>query len=106
MDDARTATMTGRYIGQRVPRKEDARLLTGRGTYVDDVGVPGMLQVAFHRSPIARGRIKAIDLSAARALPGVHAVLTAEDLAGYKVDMLSFSWPSRWCRCRCWPAAA
>jgi carbon-monoxide dehydrogenase large subunit len=90
MDDARPATATGRYIGQRVPRKEDTRLLTGRGVYVDDVGLPGMLQVAFHRSPIARGRIKAIDLSAARALPGVYAVMTADDLTGFKVDMLSF----------------
>jgi aerobic carbon-monoxide dehydrogenase large subunit len=89
MDDAKPIS-TGRYIGQRMPRKEDARLLTGRGTYVDDVGLPGMLQVAFHRSPIARGRIKSIDLSAARALHGVYAVLTAEDLAGFKVDMLSF----------------
>ncbi|AXQ28531.1 xanthine dehydrogenase family protein molybdopterin-binding subunit [Solimonas sp. K1W22B-7] len=80
----------GTYIGQRVPRKEDTRLLTGRGTYVDDVGLPGMLQVAFHRSPIARGRIKSMDLSVARQLPGVHAVLTAEDLKGFKVDMLSF----------------
>jgi aerobic carbon-monoxide dehydrogenase large subunit len=90
MDDARPAVATGRYIGQRVARKEDTRLLTGRGTYVDDVGVPGMLHAAFHRSPIARGRIKAMDLSAAQTLPGVHAVLTAEDLAGFKVDMLSF----------------
>ncbi|HSW12931.1 MAG TPA: xanthine dehydrogenase family protein molybdopterin-binding subunit [Solimonas sp.] len=80
----------GNYIGQRVPRKEDTRLLTGRGTYVDDVGLPGMLQVAFHRSPIARGRIKSMDLSVARQLPGVHAVMTAEDLNGFKVDMLSF----------------
>lgn len=84
------APVEGRYIGQRVPRKEDARLLTGRGTYVDDVSVPGMLHVAFHRSPIARGRIKSIDLSIAKQLPGVHAVLLASDMARYKVDMLSF----------------
>jgi carbon-monoxide dehydrogenase large subunit len=81
---------TGRYIGQRVPRKEDTRLLVGRGVYVDDVNLPGMLQVAFHRSPIARGRIKSIDLAAAREVPGVFAVLTAADLAHFKVDMLSF----------------
>ncbi|WP_370306809.1 xanthine dehydrogenase family protein molybdopterin-binding subunit [Sinimarinibacterium flocculans] len=90
MDDARSAASTGRYIGQRVARKEDTRLLTGRGVYVDDVGVPGMLHVAFHRSPIARGRIRSIDLSAARALPGVFALVTADDLARFKVDMLSF----------------
>ncbi len=89
MNSPETPT-AGRYIGQRVPRKEDTRLLTGRGTFVDDVGLPGMLQVAFHRSPIARGRIKSIDLSVARQLRGVHAVMTAEDIARFKVDMLSF----------------
>ncbi|HET8882819.1 MAG TPA: molybdopterin cofactor-binding domain-containing protein, partial [Solimonas sp.] len=83
-------TKTGSYIGQRVARKEDTRLLTGRGVYVDDAGPPGALHVAFHRSPIARGRIKAIDVAAARALDGVYAVLTAADLARYEVDMLSF----------------
>ncbi|CAN7467635.1 xanthine dehydrogenase family protein molybdopterin-binding subunit [Phenylobacterium sp. LjRoot219] len=79
-----------RYIGQRMPRKEDPRLLTGKGTYVDDVVLPGMLHAAFVRSPMARGRIKAIDASAARDLPGVHAVLTAEDLAVTPVTMHSF----------------
>ena len=49
-----------RFIGQRVPRKEDARLLTGKGTFVDDVVLPGMLHAAFVRSPIARGRIRSI----------------------------------------------
>lgn len=90
MSAAEAPAAPGVYIGQRVPRKEDARLLTGRGVYVDDVSVAGMLHVAFHRSPIARGKIKSIDLSIARQLPGVHAVLIAEDLARYKVDMLSF----------------
>jgi aerobic carbon-monoxide dehydrogenase large subunit len=79
-----------RYIGQRVARKEDARLLTGRGTFVDDVVVPGMLHAAFVRSPIARGRIRSIDISAARDMPGVRAVLTAADLARFKIEMLSF----------------
>jgi len=69
-----------RFVGQRIPRKEDRRLLTGRGTYVDDVTAPGMLYVAFVRSPIAKGRIRSIDATAARALPGVRAVLTAEEL--------------------------
>ncbi|WP_428310064.1 xanthine dehydrogenase family protein molybdopterin-binding subunit [Hydrocarboniphaga sp.] len=83
-------TRTEGYIGKRVARTEDTRLLMGRGVYVDDVGLPGMLQVAFHRSPIARGKIKSVDLSVAREIPGVYAVLTAQDLARYKVDMLSF----------------
>jgi carbon-monoxide dehydrogenase large subunit len=79
-----------RYIGQRVPRKEDGRLLTGRGTFVDDVVVPGMLHCAFVRSTIARGRILGIDTAAARAMPGVQAVFTAEDLAKIPVTLLSF----------------
>ena len=83
-------TRTEGYIGKRMARTEDTRLLTGRGVFVDDVSLPGMLQVAFHRSPIARGRIKAIDIAAAREMPGVYAVLIAEDLARFKVDMLSF----------------
>jgi carbon-monoxide dehydrogenase large subunit len=79
-----------RYIGKRLPRSEDARLLTGRGTYVDDIELPGMLHVAFVRSPIARGRIRAIDTSVGLDLPGVYAIYTAADLARFKIDMLSF----------------
>lgn len=79
-----------RFVGQRLPRKEDARLLTGRGSYVDDVVLPGMLHVAFARSPIARGAIKSIDLTQARALPGVRAVYTADDLARFNIEMVSF----------------
>ena len=84
------AINAARFIGQRVPRKEDARLLTGRGTFVDDVIVPGMLHVAFVRSPIARGQIRSIDLSAARDMPGVRAIMTAEDLSALKIDMLNY----------------
>ena len=79
-----------RYIGRRVPRKEDGRLLTGRGTFVDDVAAPGMLHVAFHRSPIARGRITSIDISAAKELPGVFAVLTFDDIRERGVGLLTF----------------
>ncbi len=81
---------TGRYIGQRVRRKEDPRLLTGRGQFVDDIVVPGMLHAAFTRSPIARGRIVSIDTAIARDVPGVHAVYTQADLAHFKVDMINF----------------
>ncbi|MGR4863099.1 xanthine dehydrogenase family protein molybdopterin-binding subunit [Caulobacter sp. LARHSG274] len=85
------AINAGRFVGQRVPRKEDGRLLTGRGTFVDDVVVPGMLHAAFVRSPIARGRIRAIDLSAAQAMPGVQAVMIAEDLLSkLKIQMLNY----------------
>ncbi len=73
-------TVAARYAGARVPRVEDPRLLTGHGTYVDDVVRPGMLHVCFVRSPLARARIEGIDVSEALALEGVHAVFTAEDL--------------------------
>ena len=79
-----------RYIGQRVPRKEDPRLLTGRGQFVDDISLPGMLHCAFARSPIARGRIVSIDTKNAAALPGVHKIFLAADLAAQPVTMLSF----------------
>jgi carbon-monoxide dehydrogenase large subunit len=69
-----------RYVGARVNRVEDARLLTGRGTYVDDISLPGMLHAYFVRSPHARAAIRGIDASAALALTGVHAVFTAADL--------------------------
>lgn len=69
-----------RYAGTRVPRVEDARLLTGHGTFVDDITRPGMLHACFVRSPFARAVINSIDTSAALALPGVHAVFTAADL--------------------------
>ena len=70
----------GRYAGARVPRVEDRRLLSGRGTFVDDVERPGMLHCCFVRSPYARARIVSIDVSEAVALPGVHAVFLGADL--------------------------
>ena len=71
------------YLRARVPRNEDARLLTGRALFVDDVQLPGMLHVAFVRSEHAHGRLTSVDVSAARLRPGVHAVYTAADLGDY-----------------------
>ena len=73
-------TVVTRYAGTRVPRVEDTRLLTGKGTFVDDIQRPGMLHACFVRSPFAHATINGIDASAALALPGVHAVFTAADL--------------------------
>ena len=70
-------------VGKRVLRNEDARLLTGRALFVDDVQVPGMLHAAFLRSDDAHGRLGSIDVSAARTRPGVVAVFTAGDLGAY-----------------------
>lgn len=86
--DAPHVTAGGpRYVGARVGRVEDARLLTGHGTYVDDVQRPGMLHAAFVRSPLPRARIRSIDGTRAEALPGVHAVFTAADLNGDVVEL-------------------
>jgi carbon-monoxide dehydrogenase large subunit len=73
-------TTAARYVGTRVHRIEDARLLTGRGSYVDDVVLPRMLHARFVRSPFARAAIRSIDASDALALPGVRFVFTAADL--------------------------
>ena len=73
----------GQYIGKRIPRNEDARLLTGQALFVDDVHLPNMAHVAFLRSPYAHARIKAIDVSAALEVPGVIAIHTAESLGDY-----------------------
>jgi carbon-monoxide dehydrogenase large subunit len=78
-----------RFIGQRLPRREDARLLVGRGTFVDDVVLPGMMHGAFHRSTIAHGEVRSIDAEAALRLPGVFAVITAKDLEPMKLGTLN-----------------
>jgi carbon-monoxide dehydrogenase large subunit len=69
-----------RFAGSRIGRVEDARLLTGEGTFVDDIARPGMLHACFVRSPVARARVAGIDAGEARALPGVHAVFVAAEL--------------------------
>src|SRR3954453_3109646 len=72
-----------RYSGMRVARVEDARLLTGHGTYVDDIRLPGMLHASFVRSPFARAAIRGINTDAALATPGVRGVFTAAALSPY-----------------------
>ena len=72
-----------RFMGESPLRLEDARLLTGRALFVDDVELPGMLHVAFLRSDFAHGVLRRVDGSAARQRPGVAAVYTALDLGAY-----------------------
>ncbi|MDE2503505.1 MAG: carbon monoxide dehydrogenase, partial [Burkholderiales bacterium] len=67
-------------LGESRLRKEDARFIQGKGNYVDDMKLPGMLHMDIVRSPVAHARIKKIDKSEALKVPGVVAVLTAEDL--------------------------
>ncbi|MFB6784628.1 xanthine dehydrogenase family protein molybdopterin-binding subunit [Streptomyces sp. NPDC056352] len=71
---------TDQLVGRSVARREDPRLLTGRGRFVDDIALPGMLHAQFVRSTVAHGEIVSVDLSAVRQVPGVVAAFTAEDL--------------------------
>jgi carbon-monoxide dehydrogenase large subunit len=72
-------------IGDSIRRKEDDRFIRGRGNYVDDISLPGMLHMAILRSPYAHARIRSIKVDAAQALPGVVAVVTGELLAQHKL---------------------
>jgi carbon-monoxide dehydrogenase large subunit len=79
-----------RLIGKSIKRREDPRFITGRGTYVDDVKLPGTAFAAFVRSPHAYARIKAIDTAAALKHPGVVAIFTGKDMTG--VNSLPCGW--------------
>ena len=70
-----------KLVGARVKRREDPRLIQGRGTYVDDIKIVGMLHLAFVRSDVAHGRIRSVDTSAAEAMDGVEAVYTGAQIA-------------------------
>src|SRR5713101_1998072 len=72
-------------IGDSIKRKEDDRFIRGRGNYLDDIVLPGMLHMAIHRSPFAHARIKSIKTDAAQAVPGVVAVVTGALLAQHKL---------------------
>src|SRR5690349_17737228 len=75
-----------RFIGQPIPRKEDARLLTGRGQFSDDFRFSGQTYAAIVRSPHAHARIVRIDASAAKKMPGVLGVFTGEDCLADKLQ--------------------
>ena len=68
------ASVLPKLVGQRVKRREDSRLIQGRGTYGDDVKIAGMQHLTFKRSDVAHGRIRSIDTSAVEAMDGVEAV--------------------------------
>jgi carbon-monoxide dehydrogenase large subunit len=78
---------TNLLVGSPIERLEDPRLLRGRGQFVDDLTRAGVLHAAILRSSVAHGRIRSIDTWAARALPGVHAIITAADI-GEKVPII------------------
>ena len=73
--------MSNRYIGESVKRREDKRFITGKGRYTDDIVLPGMLHAHFVRSPYAHARVVSVDLAEAKAMPGVIAIYTGDDVA-------------------------
>ena len=75
-----TTFPAGSLVGAPVRRVEDPDLLTGRGTYIDNLSIDGMLELAFVRSTVAHARLESVDTSAARDMPGVVGVYAADDL--------------------------
>jgi len=87
-----TEERAGQEVGKARLRKEDARLITGRTTWTDNMVLPGMLHVAVLRSPVAHARITSIDASAAKDAPGVVAVFTGQDLKDEQ-GSIPCAWP-------------
>ena len=88
---ANEAALPTPYIGQSLRRREDAKFLAGKGRYVDDMKLPGMVYLAILRSPHAHARITGVDLSAARAAAGVRLALAGADLTG-KIGNIKPNW--------------
>jgi carbon-monoxide dehydrogenase large subunit len=84
--------MSATGIGAAVRRKEDLRFITGKGQYTDDVVRPGETRAVFVRSPHAHAKFKNVDISAAKTMPGVVAVLTGAELATDKIGNLICGW--------------
>ena len=87
------ATETTQYIGAPVPRREDRKLLTGQGSFLDNMTLPGMLWMALVRSPYPHARIVSVDVAAAAQAPGVVAAYSGHDLAGEWAGPLPCAWP-------------
>ena len=80
MSTVEQLTPSEKWVGQAMRRKEDPRMITGRGRYVDDIALPGMLHMAVVRSTEAHAKIVSIDTSGAKSALGVHGVFTADDI--------------------------
>jgi len=87
------ATEHATYIGAAVPRKEDRKLLTGQGSFVDNLTLPGMLWMALVRSPYPHARIVGVDVAGAVGAPGVVAAYSGHDLAEEWAGSLPCAWP-------------
>src|ERR671932_350905 len=88
----RPSGVIGTPLGASVRRREDPRFLTGRGTYTDDIKIPGATYAAFVRSPFAHARVRAVDATAARSLPGVVTVFTGQDMLNGGVQPMPVGW--------------
>src|SRR5262245_53365339 len=86
--------VTPNMLGLPIKRGEDPRLVSGSGAYLEDIVLPGLLHLAFARSPHAHARIGRIDVSAAGGLPGVVAIASAGDVDAAFPDDLPGEWPS------------
>src|SRR4029078_13358858 len=82
-----TTPVLPKLIGQRVKRREDPRLIQGRGTYVDDIALVGMLHLAFKRSDLAHAKVQSIATTAAASMDGVEAVFTGKQIAEFLAPM-------------------
>jgi aerobic carbon-monoxide dehydrogenase large subunit len=82
-----------RWVGGGILRKEDPELLTGQGRFIDDLALPGMVWLAFVRSPVAHANLTRVDVSAAKEQPGVVAAFTGQDLADEWAAALPCAWP-------------
>src|SRR2546425_4548475 len=87
MSEPRTSPEIG-GMGHSIKRKEDPRFIRGKGNYVDDIQLPGMVYLDIVRSPFAHAQITRIDTAKALAIPGVLAVITGQDLAKYKLHWM------------------
>ncbi|MGH2671152.1 MAG: xanthine dehydrogenase family protein molybdopterin-binding subunit, partial [bacterium] len=81
-----------KLFGSSIKRREDPRLITGKGVFTDDVKLPGQTYAAFVRSPHAHARVRRVDVSKARAVPGVVAAFSGKDLAEGGVNPLPCGW--------------
>ena len=83
--------MAADVLGAPIKRVEDPRFITGKGRYVDDISMPGMVHMAILRSPYAHATIRSIDTTAAKAMPGVIAVITGDEIP---YNPLPMAWPA------------
>jgi carbon-monoxide dehydrogenase large subunit len=88
-----TDSKSSTYVGNPVERVEDSRFLRGRGQYLDDIDRVGQWHAAIFRSEVAHGIIRSVNVSAALALPGIHAILTAADMEG-EIPIIPFRRPN------------